>query len=173
MSGGSSNAAGSPVYRGVMAASERFAADFDRAGLAARPSLGLAVLTCMDARLAVEEILGLRPGEAHVIRNAGGLATDDALRSLVLSHHLLATREVLVVEHTECGQLSFDESELRGRLVETTGEDTDTALLPFADLEANLRAQVALVRGHPWLAGVPVHGLIYDVQTGRLREAAG
>lgn len=159
-----------PRRRELLAANERFAAGFDRSTLSSRPSRRLVVLTCMDARIAVEDILGLRPGEAHCIRNAGGLATDDALRSLILSHHLLGTEDVLVIEHTECGQLSLDEPELRRRLVEATGQDVELALLPIADLEANLRVQVERIRAQPWLADVAVQGLIYDVRTGRLRE---
>jgi carbonic anhydrase len=124
----------------------------------------------MDARIQVEEILGLDPGEAHCIRNAGGLATDDALRSLVLSHHLLGTDEILVIEHTACGQLSFNDDDLRRRLVEATGQDGGLAFLGFSDLEANLWAQVERIRAHPWLADVAVTGLIYDVRTGRLHE---
>ena len=162
----------SPAYLRALAGNARYAAAFDRQELTARPSLGLAVLTCMDTRLVIEDILRLRPGEAHIVRNAGGLATDDALRSLVLSHHLLGMHEILVMEHTECGQLTFEEAELRGRLVEATGHDADLVLLPFRDLEANLQAQVERIRTYPWLGGVPVHGLIYDVRTGQLREVA-
>lgn len=129
----------------------------------------LAVIACMDARITVEAILGLQPGEAHIIRNAGGLATDDALRSLVISQHLLGTREVFVIEHTRCGMLTFEEGAPQDELARATGVTIDLPFRPFTDLEANLRAQVGVVRAHPWVLDVPITGLIYEVETGRLR----
>ena len=126
----------------------------------------------MDARLTVEQVLGLRTGEAHIIRNAGGLATDDAIRSLVISQHLLGTDEVLVIEHTGCGMLTFDDDHVREHIAETTGEDVDLPLHAFPDLESNLRAQVDKIRAHPWVKDVPVTGVVYEVETGRLRKVA-
>jgi carbonic anhydrase len=126
----------------------------------------------MDARLTVEDVLGLRTGDAHIIRNAGGLASDDAIRSLVISQRLLGTEEVIVLEHTGCGMLTFEDEAVRADIAAETGTDAEVQLLAFDDLEANLRTQVAAIRAHPWTKDVPVHGLVYEVETGRLREVA-
>lgn len=159
-----------PETARALAENERYAATFDRPNLELPPSRRLAVLACMDARLTVEQVLGLRTGEAHVIRNAGGLATDDAIRSLVISQRLLGTDEVLVIEHTGCGMLTFDDAEVRASFADATGESVDLPLLAFPDLEANLTAQVERIRSHPWIKKVPVTGAIYEVETGRLRQ---
>jgi carbonic anhydrase len=134
------------------------------------PRRRLAVLACMDQRLNVEQVLGLQLGDAHVIRNAGGIATDDAIRSMVISQHLLGTEEVIVIEHSGCGMLTFQDADVHRALVEQTGVDVDLAFHSFPDLEANLREQVARIRAHPWIKDVPVRGLIYDVDSGDLRE---
>ncbi len=160
----------SPEYTRALAENARYAVGFDRSRLPMPPGRKLAVLACMDARLTVEDGLGLRTGDAHIIRNAGGLATDDAIRSLVISQHLLGTEEVLVVNHTDCGMLTFEDAAVRRDLAAQTGQDLDLPLLPFSDLEANVRAQVDALRAHPWLKAVPIHGLIYEVESGRLRE---
>ena len=117
----------------------------------------------------VEDVLGLQPGDAHIIRNAGGLATDDAIRSLVISQHLLGTEEIIVIEHTGCGMLTFEDGPVRRQIAATQRVSVDLPLLPFANLEANLNAQVDRIRSHPWIKDVPVHGLVYEVETGRLR----
>lgn len=126
----------------------------------------------MDARLTVEQVLGLRTGEAHIIRNAGGLATDDAIRSLVISQRLLGTEEVLVIEHTGCGMLTFEDGPVQASIAEATGTAVNLPLHAFSDLEANLAAQVERIRSHPWIKDVPVTGVIYEVDTGRLRRVA-
>jgi carbonic anhydrase len=162
----------STEYERVLAENERYVAQFDRSGLPLPPGRKLAVLACMDARLTVEDVLGLRTGDAHIIRNAGGLATDDAIRSLVISQRLLGTEEVLVIEHTGCGMLTFDDDSVRRDIAEQTGHVVDLPLHAFGDLDSNLRAQVDRIRQHPWIKNVPVHGLIYDVESGRLREVA-
>lgn len=162
----------SPEYARALAENARYAATFDRPNLELPPSRKLAVLACMDARLTVEEVLGLRTGEAHIIRNAGGLATDDALRSLVISQHLLGTEEIIVIEHTGCGMLTFTDEPVQKQIAEAQGAQADLPLRSFSDLEANLRAQVERIRSHPWVRKVPVHGLVYEVETGRLREVA-
>jgi carbonic anhydrase len=159
-------------YDRILAENQRYAAQFDRSGLPLPPGRKLAVLACMDARLTVEDVLGLRTGDAHIIRNAGGLATDDAIRSLVISQQLLGTEEVIVVEHTGCGMLTFHDADVHQELVEMTGSDVDLDFHAFPDLESNLRAQVERIQEHPWIKEVPVHGLIYDVESGRLREVA-
>ncbi len=161
-----------PEYARALAENARYAATFDRPNLELPPARRLAVLACMDARLTVEEVLGLRTGEAHIIRNAGGLATDDAIRSLVISQHLLGTGEIIVIEHTGCWMLTFTDEPVQKQIAEAQGAQADLPLRSFSDLEANLRAQVERIRAHPWVKDVPVHGLVYEVETGRLREVA-
>ena len=165
-------AADAPQLTRALAENDRYAAQFDRSALPLPPGRKLAVLACMDARLTVEDALGLRTGDAHIIRNAGGLATDDAIRSLVISQRLLGTEEVIVVEHTGCGMLTFEDEPVRERIATETGETVDLPLHAFGDLEQNLRDQVARIRAHPWIKDVPVSGLIYEVETGRLRQVA-
>jgi carbonic anhydrase len=156
----------------LMAENRRYTDAFDRSALTAAPLTGLAILACMDARLDVEEALGLRTGDAHIIRNAGALATDDAIRSLIISQHLLGTDEIVVIAHTGCGLLAIDEAALRERLGAESGRALDMRFGSFPDLEASVRTQVDRLRNHEWLKRVPVHGLIYEVETGRLREVA-
>ena len=158
-----------PEFERALAENARYADQFDRSSLPLPPGRRLAVLACMDARLTVEDVLGLRTGDAHIIRNAGGLATDDAIRSLVISQHLLGTEEIIVVGHTGCGMLTFDDELVRSSIAEATGSTVDLPLLPFPDLEANLRDQLRRIRSHPWVKDVPVNGVIYEVETGRIR----
>jgi carbonic anhydrase len=158
-----------PEYERALAENARYADQFDRSALPLPPGRRLAVLACMDARLTVEEVLGLRTGDAHIIRNAGGLATDDAIRSLVISQHLLGTEEIIVIEHTGCGMLTFQDEPVRKTIAKATGAQVDLPLLAFPDLEANLRAQVERIREHPWVKDVPINGVIYEVETGRIR----
>jgi carbonic anhydrase len=157
-------------FERALTENQRYSAQFDRSALPLPPGRKLAVVACMDARLTVEDVLGLRTGDAHIIRNAGGLASEDAIRSLVISQHLLGTEEVIVIEHTGCGMLTFENDAVRADIARKTGADVDLTLSPFTDLEENLRAQVQLIREHPWVADVPVHGLIFEVETGRLRS---
>jgi carbonic anhydrase len=128
----------------------------------------------MDARLDVEESLGLRTGDAHIIRNAGGLVTDDVIRSLIISMELLGTEEIVLIEHTRCGLHDIDEDALKERVAEHAdgAETIELAFGGFSDLEENVRRQVAILREHPYLLRVPIHGLIFDVSTGRLTEVA-
>jgi carbonic anhydrase len=163
---------GSAEYERILAENLRYTEAFDRSGLTAAPLSGLAVLACMDARLDVEEALGLRTGDAHVIRNAGGQASDDAIRSLIVSQQLLGTNEVLVIGHTGCGLLGADESELRNRLEQQTGQALEVDFGSFEDLDEFVRAQVARLRAHPWIRRVPIHGLVFEVESGRLYEIA-
>ena len=166
---------GGTEYARLLAENERYTEAFDRSALTAAPLSGLAIVACMDARLDVEETLGLRTGDAHIIRNAGGLVTDDVIRSLVVSQQLMGTNEIVVIEHTGCGLHGVDEDAVRARLAGSIGvmaEDIPVAFGAFEDLEANLRAQVAILRDHQLLRRVPVHGLIFDVTTGRLHEVA-
>lgn len=143
-----------------------------RASLSAEPRRRLAVLTCMDARLDPLDDLGLACGDAHVIRNAGGRATDDALRSLLLSWHALGTREVLVIHHTRCGVRADDEDALRTRLADVSGADlADVALHTFADDEQAVADDVARIRAVPYAPdGLVVVGAIHDLDAGTLRR---
>jgi len=151
-----------------------YVAQFDKSKLAMPPSKHLAVLACMDARLTVEDMLGLRTGDAHIIRNAGGLATEDALRSLVISYKLLGTREFFVIEHTDCGMLTFEEADVQAQIARDTGADASgLRLYPFKDLKANLGAQLQIIRDCPFIPkDIPVHGMIYHVESGELELVA-
>lgn len=163
----------SSEYERLLGENQRYTEAFDRSALTAAPLSGLVIVACMDARLDVEETLGLRTGDAHIIRNAGGLATDDVIRSIAVSQHLLGTDEIVVIEHTGCGLHADDPAALRARVAHGAGRGPDELELDlgeFTDLEANLRQQVARIRTHPLLRPVPVHGLIFDVATGRLHE---
>lgn len=156
-------------FERILAENARYAEAFDRSALTAAPLTGIAILTCMDARIDVEEALGLRVGDAHIIRNAGGLAGPDAIRSLAISQQLLGTREILVIAHTECGLHGADEHDLRDRVAASTGHQVEMRFGAFDDLEEMVRDQVRVLRGHPALLEGAVRGLVYEVATGRLR----
>ena len=159
----------------LLAANEIFARSFNLGDLQVRPRRHAAVLACMDSRILFEHCLGLRPGDAHMIRNAGGIATDDAIRSLIVSHHLLDTQEFIIINHTDCGLLNIREDELRQRLTEKTGATaSDPAnFYGFDNLEENVRKQVHRIKSHPWIPkNIPVRGFVYDVKTGRLKEVS-
>lgn len=160
------------TYEQLLDANQRYSASFDRSNLAMPPAKKLAIVVCMDARLTVEDFLGIRTGDAHIIRNAGGIVTDDALRSLIISYKLLGTREFLVINHTDCGMLTFKDEELRQALAQDTGADTSgLAFHAFNDLEANVRAQVQKIKDSPLIPeDIPVHGLVFQVEDGQLRE---
>jgi carbonic anhydrase len=150
---------------------ERHAAAFRGADLAPAPRLGVAIVTCMDARIDPARALGLEPGDAHVIRNAGGLVTDDVIRSLAISQHELGTREVLVIQHTRCGLLGLDDAELAQRLEAAAGSAPAWSGGGFDDLEASVRDGVARIRGCPFLPHRErVRGFVYEVETGAVRE---
>ncbi len=155
-----------------LAANQRYADRFDRGDLPSPPGRRVAILTCMDARLLPSEFLGLEEGDAHVIANAGGRASDDALRSLIISYKLLGTREFVVIHHTDCGQLTYDDDQLREQLRRDTGADASGIdFLTFSDLEQSVRDDVRAIRASPLIPDeIPVHGFVYDVRTGRLRE---
>ena len=156
----------------MLAANTEYASSFAHGGLPMPPARKVAILTCMDARLDPEAFLGLKPGDAHVIRNAGGRASDDALRSLIISEQLLGTSEVVVIHHTDCGMLTFSNDDLHTKLHETFGEQaTDIDFLPFGELEQSVRNDVAAVRENPFIpSSVDVTGFIYDVRTGSLER---
>ena len=156
----------------ILAENQRYIDSFDRSALTSSPLRGVAIVACMDARLDVEEALGLRTGDAHIIRNAGGLATDDVIRSLVISQHVLGTVEVVVIGHTRCGILGADETAIRDSLAAATGQRLDIDFGSFDDLDAAVRSSVERLRSHPWIKPRAIHGLVFDVDTGRLREIA-
>ncbi len=157
----------------VLKANEEYAKNFKLGHLPAPPARKLAVVACMDARLTVSQLLGLKTGEAHIMRNAGGIITEDAMRSLIISHYLLGTQEWMIINHTDCGMLTFKDEELHLKLRKTSGA---SAVSPvhfhaFGDLEENVRHQIEKVKHHPWFPKhIPVRGFIYDVKTGRLNE---
>jgi carbonic anhydrase len=136
----------------------------------AQPSRRVAVVTCMDARINVYGLLGLSEGQAHVIRNAGGVVTADVLRSLAISQRVLGTREVMLVHHTRCGLIGFDADDFRRSILEETGVEPAWEDASIGDLDADVRAAVARVAADPTLATDLVRGFVYDVETARLRE---
>jgi len=155
-------------------ANAAFAAQFDQGGLPMPPARRVAVLACMDARLHPETFLGLAIGDAHMIRNAGGRASDDAIRSLIISSTLLGTREFAVIHHTDCGMLTFTNADLHTKLKQDRGADASGIdFLPFADLEQSVRDDVRRIRESPLLdPSIPVSGFVYDVRSGRLQPVA-
>jgi carbonic anhydrase len=157
-------------YERILSENRRYVDAFDRSALTAAPLSGVAIIACMDARLDVEEALGLRTGDAHIIRNAGGLASDDAIRSIIVSQEKLGTDEVLLIGHTGCGLERADEDELREALTARTGRRLDLRFGSFDDVQEHVRLQVERLRAHPWVRPVPIHGLVFEVETGRLVE---
>jgi len=158
----------------LLQANAAFAAAFDGRDLARPPRRGLAVLTCMDARLDPERFLGLEPGDAHVVRNAGARASDDAIRSILISTWLLGTREILVIHHTDCGLATTTDDEIVRTVRDASGADvSDVRFLTFSDPDACLSEDVDRIRGlgDRLPVGVQVRGLVYDVETGALRGA--
>ena len=149
-----------------------YAAGFAKGDLGAPPRRKVAILTCMDARIDPARMLGLEEGDAHVIRNAGGVATDDAIRSLAISQHLLGTEEVLVIQHTRCGMLTITDEEFTERMEREAGERPSWRAHALDDLEAGVRASVERVRESPFVPHANVRGFVYEVETGRLREVA-
>ena len=156
----------------VLEANEIYSRTHELRRLTPRPARKLAILTCMDTRLSIRT-LGLTTGDAHIIRNAGGIVTDDSLRSLLVSHYLLDTEEIMVINHTDCGLMHASEEELRARIQNRTGT---AAIAPafffaFKNIEENVRHQLQKLRTHPWIPKeVSVRGFVYDVSSGRLRE---
>lgn len=147
-----------------------FARTFQAGELGAEPAKKVAVVACMDARIDLHAILGLGLGDAHVIRNAGGVVTDDVLRSLVLSQHLLGTEEIVVIQHTSCGLHELVDEEVSAEIAKERGTEPHFALLGFDDLEASVRTSIARLSGEPLLSHRSVRGFVYDVTTGRLSE---
>jgi carbonic anhydrase len=148
-----------------------FANSFSKGDLPMPPSAGLAVVACMDARLNVYALLGLREGEAHVIRNAGGVVTEDVIRSLAISQRLLGTREVILIHHTDCGMLTFTDDQVKADIEADTGVRPHFALEAFADLERDVRQSIARIKASPFVPSKDaIRGFVYDVRSGALQE---
>jgi carbonic anhydrase len=150
---------------------DHYANSFTKGDLPMPPAKKIAVLACMDARLDVHKILGLEEGDAHVIRNAGGVATDDAIRSLVISQRLLGTEEVLLIHHTDCGMLTFTDDAVKRQIEQETGIRPPFALEAFSDVAEDVRQSVARIEASPFVPNKSkIRGFVYDVKTGRLDE---
>jgi carbonic anhydrase len=150
---------------------EAFAQSFDRGDLPLPPAKRVAIVACMDARLNPYPILGLSIGDAHVIRNAGGVVTDDEIRSLAISQHLLGTEEIMLIHHTDCGMLTFNDDDFAQKLEQETGARPEWDARSFSDLEDSLRDSIRRIRASPFIPRKDeVRGFIYDVKTGRLSE---
>src|SRR6476619_8491647 len=156
----------------LLAANRSFSEGFDEGGKPMPPARGVVVVTCMDARIDPAKALGLEIGDAHVIRNAGGRASDDAIRSLIISSRLLATTEFAVIHHTDCGMVTFTNDHLHAKLQQETGEDASGIdFLPFPDLEQSVRDDVDRILQTPFLdPSIQVSGYIYDVHTGKVEQ---
>lgn len=150
---------------------ERYARSFDRGDLPGAPVKNAAIVACMDARIHLYALLGLREGDVHVIRNAGGVVTDDVVRSLTISQRLLGTREIILVHHTECGMLTFSDDQVKAQIEAETGIRPSFALEAFADAEQDVRQSIARIKASPFIPYTDqVRGFVYDVKTGRLNE---
>jgi carbonic anhydrase len=155
----------------LLANAGRHASEFNDHDLPARPATGVAIVACMDARLDVYSVLGLKPGDAHVIRNAGGVVTDDVIRSLIISQRLLGTTEIMLIHHSGCGMLGFTDDELAAQVEADTGQRPPFAFAAFQDLDDHVRQSITTVETSPYLPHPDtVRGFVYDVESGRLRE---
>ena len=150
---------------------ERYSQAFDKADVPLPPAKKIAIVTCMDARLNPYAMLGLDEGDAHVIRNAGGVVTDDEIRSLAISQRLLGTEEVMVIHHTDCGMLTFSDDEFKRQIQNDAGIKPPWAVESFSDLEEDVRQSVARIRTSPFIPRTDaVRGFVYEVESGRVRE---
>lgn len=148
----------------------KYAAGFDEASLSPIPVKQLAVVACMDARIETGRLLGLEEGQAHVIRNAGGIVTDDVVRSLLLSQRLLETREIMLIQHTGCGMLGLEDDELAEQVEKETGNRPPFEIGGFDDVEDSVRDSIARLKASPFIQDKAIRGFVYEVETGRLRE---
>ena len=148
-----------------------YAGQFSKGSLPMPPAKEIAVVACMDARLETGVLLGLVEGDAHVIRNAGGVATDDVIRSLTISQRLLGTREIMLIHHTDCGMLTFVDADLKQQIHDETGIKPPFAMEPFSDVDADVRQSVARIKASPYIPHKDeVRGFVYDVESGKLNE---
>jgi carbonic anhydrase len=151
---------------------QRFAETFDKGDLPLPPAKRIAIVACMDARLNPYPILGLELGDAHVIRNAGGVITDDEIRSLAISQHLLGTEEIMLIHHTDCGMLTFNDREFADKLEAEAGQRPPWDARSFPDLEVDVRDSIRRIKESPFISHKhTVRGFVYDVKTGELHEA--
>ena len=150
---------------------ESYASERPSGALPMPPAKQIAAVVCMDARLETGALLGLAEGDAHVIRNAGGVVTDDVIRSLTISQRLLGTREIMLIHHTDCGMLTFTDDDVKRQIQDATGIKPRFALEAFSDLDEDVRQSMARIQASPFIAHKDqVRGFVYDVETGRLRE---
>ena len=150
---------------------EQYASSFQKGDLPLPPAKKVAVVACMDARLIPSRVLGLEEGDAHVIRNAGGVVTDDEIRSLAISQRLLGTEEIILIHHTDCGMLTFTDDEFKRQVQDDTGIKPEWAPESFTDLDEDVRQSIARIKASPFIPKKDnVRGFIYDVHTGRLDE---
>jgi carbonic anhydrase len=149
-----------------------YAAGFDKGDLPLPPARKIAVLACMDARLNPYGLLGLKEGDAHVIRNAGGVVTDDEIRSLSISQRLLGTEEIVLIHHTDCGMLTFTDDEFKRSVQDDVGIKPEWAAEAFGDLDEDVRQSIARIQASPFIPHKNVRGFVYDVHTGELREVS-
>ena len=155
----------------LLANNEAYAAAFDKGDLPLPPGKKVAVVACMDARLNVYGALGLHEGDAHVIRNAGGVVTDDEIRSLAISQRLLGTEEIILIHHTDCGMLTFTDDAFRRAIQDETGIKPEWAAESFTDVDEDVRQSIARIKASPFVPRTDaVRGFVYDVATGKLRE---
>ncbi len=155
----------------LLARNARYAAGFSKGKLPVPPRKQVAIVACMDARLETGRLLGLEEGDAHVIRNAGGVVTDDVIRSLTISQRLLGTREIVLVHHTDCGMLTFDAAELKNSIYGETGIRPPFAMEAFSNLEEDVHQSIARIQASPFIPHKDrIRGFVYEVETGRLRE---
>jgi carbonic anhydrase len=155
----------------LVANNAAYAASFDKGDLPLPPARKVAVVACMDARLDPAAILGLQEGDAHVIRNAGGVVTEDEIRSLAISQRLLGTEEVILIHHTDCGMLTFSDDEFERSIQEETGIKPEWAAEAFGDLDEDVRQSIARIKASPFIPRKDsIRGFVYEVETGRLRE---
>ncbi|MDA0174566.1 carbonic anhydrase [Solirubrobacter taibaiensis] len=152
---------------------EAYAASFEQGDLPLPPGKKLAVVACMDARLDVHAILGLELGDAHVIRNAGGVVTDDEIRSLAISQRLLGTEEIILIHHTDCGMLTFTDDAFKRSIQDETGVKPEWAAESFPDLDEDVRQSIGRINASPFVPKKDsIRGFVYEVESGRLREVA-
>jgi carbonic anhydrase len=157
----------------LLASAGRYAESFDKGDLPLPPARHIAVVACMDARLNPYGLLGLSEGDAHVIRNAGGVITADQLRRLAISQRLLGTREIVLIHHTDCGMLTFTDDAFKSSIQEETGIKPPWAAEAFSDLDADVRQSIARIKADPFIpVKDSVRGFVYEVETGKLREVA-
>jgi carbonic anhydrase len=150
---------------------EEYAASFDKGDLPLPPAKGVAVVACMDARLIPTRVLGLEEGDAHVIRNAGGVVTDDEIRSLAISQRLLGTTEIILIHHTDCGMLTFTDDAFKRSVQDDTGIKPEWAAEAFSDLDEDVRQSIARIQASPFIPNKDsIRGFVYEVETGKLRE---